>query len=220
MLHAAMTLDVLRPFLERKRAQEHARERCEICASPIGEPHPHLLERDTRKLVCSCGPCAVLFKDVAASNGRLRTVPDRVLVDDGTVVADPTWAALGIPVGLAFLSHDSARGRWTAAYPSPAGPVRAEIEPDAWDAFAGALPLARHVEQDVEALVLRRRRDGRRECFVAPIDACFGLVGAIRSRWKGIEGGDDVRATIDAFFEELRKRARPLDTAPRQETAR
>lgn len=211
-VHAAMTLDVLRPFLERKRAQEHARKRCEICASPIDETHPHLLERETRKILCSCGPCAILFKDVAASSGRLHTVPDRVLVDDATPIPDETWATLAIPVGLAFLSYDSWRAWWTAAYPSPAGPVRAEISAAAWDAFAGALPLARHVQPDVEALVLRRGRGGKRECFIAPIDTCYGLVGAIRMRWKGITGGDDVRAAIDAFFEELRARARELDT--------
>jgi hypothetical protein len=209
MFTRPMTFEVLRPFVERKRTREHARERCEICASPIQEAHPHLLERDTRKLVCSCGPCAFLFKDVAASSGRLRTIPDRVVVDDATAIAEDAWNALAIPVGLAFLSYDSSVSQWTAAYPSPAGPVRAEIAPDAWESFVRAVPLARDVELDVEALVVRRRRDGKRECFVAPIDACYGLVGTIRSRWKGIEGGDEVRAAIDAFFERLRARARP-----------
>jgi hypothetical protein len=211
-----MTLGVLRPFLERKRAREHARERCEICASPIEETHPHLVERETRKILCSCGPCAVLFKDVAASSGRLRTVPDRVLTSDGMCVPDETWARLAIPVGLAFLSYDSWQAQWTASYPSPAGPVRAEIALPAWEAFSSALPLARHVQPDVEALVLRRRRDGLRECFIAPIDACYGMVGTIRLRWKGIDGGDDVRAAIDAFFDALRARARPIDGASDQ----
>ena len=102
-----------------------------------------------------------------------------------------------------------------AAYPSPAGPVRADVSAGAWETFSAALPLAHHVEADIEALVVRRARDGRRECFVAPVDVCYGLVGAIRMRWKGIEGGDDVRDTVEDFFQKLRRRARPIDDPPR-----
>jgi hypothetical protein len=209
-----MTLDALRPFVERRRTRETMRERCEICASPIEQAHPHLLERETRKLLCSCRPCAALFKDVAASRGRLRTVLDRVLFDPVTIVPEDAWATLSIPVGLAFLTFDSLQSTWSAAYPSPAGPVRADVSAGAWETFSAALPLARHVEPDIEALVVRRARDGKRESFVAPVDVCYGLVGAIRMRWKGIEGGDDVRDTVEDFFQKLRRRARPIDDTP------
>jgi Family of unknown function (DUF5947) len=218
MLTRLMTLDALRPFLERRRTRENMRERCEICASHLEPAHPHLLERETRKLLCSCRPCAALFKDTSASNGRLRTVLDRVLVDPVTSVPEEAWATLSIPVGLAFLTFDSTQSTWSAAYPSPAGPVRAEVPHAAWEAFAAMLPLAHHVQPDIEALVVRRGRDGVRESFVAPVDVCYGLVGAIRMRWKGIEGGDEVRDTIEDFFQRLRRRARSIEDSRRGAT--
>jgi hypothetical protein len=39
-----------------------------------------------------------------------------------------------------------------------------------------------------------------------PIDACYELVGRIRTHWKGLDGGDDVRTEMDRFFAALRDR--------------
>jgi hypothetical protein len=48
------------------------------------------------------------------------------------------------------------------------------------------------------------------ETFLVPIDACFGLVGRVRAGWRGLDGGADVRRTLVAFADELRRRCRPI----------
>jgi len=46
---------------------------------------------------------------------------------------------------------------------------------------------------------LRRVRDAR-EYFQAPIDRCYALVGLIRTKWRGLSGGDEAWKAIDGFF--------------------
>jgi len=43
-----------------------------------------------------------------------------------------------------------------------------------------------------------------------PIDACYALTGEIRLGWRGLDGGDAVRGTLDRFLADLRSRSRPL----------
>lgn len=209
---ATVTLvDALKPFVSRKRARHGNVERCDICGTPVGERHRHVLQREPRELLCSCGPCALLFTDPAASGGRMQTVPERVLVDRSAPLAEAKWTALGVPVALAFVTYDSMRAQRLAFYPSPAGPVRSEVTSEAWERFASDLPLAREVHPDVEALLVRGGRGAAAECLLAPIDECYALVGAVRVQWRGFDGGDDVRRTLDGIFERLGARARPLD---------
>jgi len=52
------------------------------------------------------------------------------------------------------------------------------------------------------------RRDTAYECFLAPIDACYELVGHVRINWKGFDGGQEAWEAIDAFFDRLRRRSR------------
>jgi hypothetical protein len=207
----AMAVDALRPFVVRRRPRVRVRLVCEICAALIGERHAHVLERGSRAILCACAPCAALFKDSGAGGGRLRTIGDRVLYDPRGTIDDAAWATLAVPVGLVFVSFDSDASRWTASYPSPAGPVASEVSDAAWDAFAARVPLARRVQTDVEALVARVRPGAERQVYVAPIDACYELVGAVRSRWTGLQGGDGARAAIEEFFDRLRTRAEAID---------
>jgi hypothetical protein len=37
------------------------RERCDLCDTELADEHAHLLELSSRRLVCACDPCAVLF---------------------------------------------------------------------------------------------------------------------------------------------------------------
>jgi hypothetical protein len=207
-----MTVDALRPFVARKRPGARAGLACEICAVPIGEHHAHVFERGTRGILCSCPACAALFKN-GALGGRLRTIGDRVLFDPNGRIEDVAWAALSVPVQLAFLTFDSGESRWAVTYPSPAGPVRAEVPREASEAFAARVPIARHVRPDIEALVVRASQDGERECYVAPIDACYSLVGAVRTHWTGMLGGDGVRVAVSEFFDRLRARAEAVDAS-------
>jgi hypothetical protein len=72
-----------------------------------------------------------------------------------------------------------------------------------------ANPLFKSIEDDVEALLVRR--DGETfECYLVPIDACYELVGLVRLNWKGFDGGEEARIAIGAFFDGLRERSRPV----------
>jgi len=61
------------------------------------------------------------------------------------------------------------------------------------------------MEADGEALLVSRAR-GMHEHWLVPIDDCYELVGLIRSRWKGLAGGEEVWEAIDRFFEDLATR--------------
>jgi hypothetical protein len=167
--------------------------KCEICSAPLGARHAHAVELATHAVKCACTACAVLFRD---GNGRFRTVPDRV----EAVSAGGDWARLEIPVELAFIVR---RNEWVAFFPSPAGPVESPLSPGAAAALPELVPAAATLAAEVEAILLQRPRDGRVRCFVAPIDLCFELVGAIRREWRGFSGGDRARVEIDAFFTRL-----------------
>jgi hypothetical protein len=70
-----------------------------------------------------------------------------------------------------------------------------------------AAPAVGGLAPDVEALLVRvtgSRVDG----FLVPIDACYELVGLLRRRWRGFDGGQDVRRELDAFFERVAGRCR------------
>jgi hypothetical protein len=46
------------------------------------------------------------------------------------------------------------------------------------------------------------------EYYIAPIDACYRLVGLIRMHWSGLSGGTEVWQEIGDFFAQLRAQAR------------
>jgi hypothetical protein len=189
---------------------------CELCAAPLAEPHAHVVDLRGRAVRCACVACAVLFRDPGAGGGRFRTVPDRVLSDPARRLSDAEWAALEIPVGLAFLFRSSAAGRWIAIYPGAAGAIESALPLEAWSRLSGRLPLAAACEPDVEALLVRARRGGGApEVLLAPIDRCYELAGRLRRVWRGFEGGAEAHREIETFFAGLRAQARPLP-APRE----
>jgi hypothetical protein len=198
----------------RRPPRAPAEEVCELCAAPAGAPHRHVVDLEHRAVRCACPTCAKLFVSPGAAGGRYRTVPERVAVDPAFSLTSEEWSDLQIPVGLAFVFFSSAAGRWVAVYPSPAGAVESELPLEAWRELAAASALVASAEPDVEALLVRGDRgDSTLECFLAPIDACYDLVGRIRRGWRGFDGGDAVRAEIAAFFDLLRARSRPLRRA-------
>jgi len=183
-------------------------ERCELCSAPLaGDRHRHLVDTEKRALACSCGPCAQLLDRPGGTAGRFRTVPGRYLSDPAHRIDEQAWERLRIPVGVAFFFHNSALDRPVALYPSPAGATESELEPETWQSVLAASSLAGLLEPDVEALLLRRHQ-GRVECHLVPIDVCYELVGRMRLRWQGFDGGAEARADLDAFFAEVRDRAR------------
>lgn len=195
----------LRRFLTERRPRQ---ERCELCAVAVAEGgHRHLVDTEKRALACACVSCALLFERPGAAGGRFRAVPDRFLADPEHRLDDSAWEALQIPVGVAFFFRNAALDRLVALYPSPAGATESELEPSAWQAVLGGSRLARLLEDDVEALLVRRSQ-GSAECYLVPIDICYELVGRMRLLWQGFDGGAEARADLEEFFEQVKSRAR------------
>ncbi len=198
----------LRRFLEpRKRAVPG--ERCEFCTELVYEDHPHVVNVETRSLMCACRGCYLLFAPDGAAGGKYRAVPDDVTLDPEFRLTDGQWEALQIPVAMAFFFHQSDLGRAVAFYPSPAGATESLLPLDTWDELVAANAVVRDMLPDVQALLVYRPRDAARQCFIVPIDACYQLVGLIRRYWKGFDGGQEAWAAIEAFFAGLTDRSRP-----------
>ncbi|WP_433236695.1 DUF5947 family protein [Streptosporangium sp. CA-135522] len=201
----------LRRFREPRPAPLQAvEERCEMCAEPIGAEHDHVVNVETRALTCACRNCYLLFTVEGAAMGRFLAVPDRYLYAPSLALSPAEWEELQIPVRMAFFFRNSALGRTVAFYPSPGGATESELPLETWERVMAANPALADVLPDVEALLVDRREDGF-VCHLVPIAACYELVGLVRLRWKGFDGGREVWQAIDAFFADLRERSRIVD---------
>jgi hypothetical protein len=199
-------VEVQTPLLQIMRAAPRPAEPCDMCAAPIDDDHGHLVNVPSRRLMCVCRACQLLFSHDGAGGGRFRVVPDRYVALSGLLAARDSLDALQIPIGLAFFFRNSITGRTTAFYPGPAGATESELALDTWDRITAEVPLLATLSPDVEALLMRRH-DTEDEAFIVPIDACYELVGRIRRSWRGLQGGDEAHEVIDAFFTRVRERA-------------
>jgi hypothetical protein len=195
----------LAELARRPAAQEEPDERCELCGAPIPAEHRHLVDLESRELLCACRACSTLFDRAAAGGGHFRLVPDRRLRLDDFALDDALWDRLRIPVDMAFFFHSSTAGRTLAYYPSPMGATESLLELEAWAAVRDANPILADLEPDVEALLVNRAR-GAREHWIVPLDECYALVAVIRTNWKGLTGGREVWEAVDRFFERLEGR--------------
>jgi hypothetical protein len=199
----------LRALAERRAdAPAELQEHCELCSVPIPGEHRHLLDLDSRELMCACRACSLLFDRGAAGGSHYRLVPDRRVALTEFELDDLAWERLRIPVEMAFFFHDSAAGRVMAFYPGPMGATESRLELSAWQEIEEANPLLHTLQPDVEALLVNRARGARRQWLV-PIEDCYRLVAVIRTRWRGFTGGKEVWLEIDGFFAELDTKARP-----------
>lgn len=192
---------VLRRFAQPPRPVEA----CELCSAELAAEHDHLVEVATRKLLCACQACAILFGYDA--DAKYRRVPRRTRFLGDFALSDALWSSLGIPIGLAFFFHNTPAGRMVAIYPSPGGPTESLLDLAAWEDLVRENPILGELQPDTEALLANRVNDVR-EHYLAPIDQCYGLVGLIRLYWKGLSGGRDVWTHVDQFFATLKERSR------------
>jgi Family of unknown function (DUF5947) len=177
-------------------------ERCDLCHTTVPEDHRHMLHLVERRIVCTCEPCWALY----SGNPEYRPTGSRTLFLDGFQCDAELWAAFQIPIGLAFLMRSTVTEGIVAFYPSPAGATESELRLDAWDALVARNPALEELDADAEALVVDRISDPP-QYAILPIDACYALVGLVKSRWEGISGGGAIEQAVPEFFTALRARA-------------
>ncbi len=202
---ARVPIDALRR-LARKPAPPALAEHCEMCGIALPPDHRHLLERTSATLACACTACALLFEREGAAGGKYLAVPQRYLALSDFRMSDEQWDDLMIPVNMAFIFVSSAARHAVAFYPSPAGATESLLPLEQWEALVEENPVLASLAPDVEALLINRLRDAH-DYYLVPIDACYQLVGIIRSSWRGLSGGEEVWTAITAFFAALRTRA-------------
>ncbi len=201
----------LRRIAQRSReAEPEAAEQCELCGERIEPEHRHLINLESGELLCACRPCSVLFDRNAAGGNHYRLVPQRRARIVDFDLDDLAWEELRIPVDMAFFFHSTRAERVVALYPGPMGATESLLELRTWEAIETANPLVQTLEHDVEALLINRAR-GARGHWLVPIDESYGLVGLIRTHWRGLTGGREVWEEIERFFEALDRRSRRVD---------
>ncbi len=181
-----------------------ARERCELCDAGLADEHCHMVETSSRRLLCACDACAILFSNQAGM--KYRRVPRRVRLLRDFRLSDEAWEGLQLPINLAFFLHSTTAGRVVALYPSPAGATESLVTLEAWQALVQDNPVLGDLEPDVEALLVNRVKEAR-EYYRTGIDACYQLSGLIRMHWRGLSGGATAWDEIGRFFQVLRDRS-------------
>jgi hypothetical protein len=194
--------------LVRERAPE---ERCELCSARLATGHQHLLESASRRLLCSCDACAILFSE--SNGGKYLRVPRRVLYLSEFRLNDLQWEVLSLPINLAFFVASGLSDQVSAFYPSPAGATESLLALESWRELVELNPILRALKSDVEALLVNRLGETR-EHFLVPIDECYKLVGLIRLRWRGLSGGSELWKAIEEHFSDLRGRS----SSPREDS--
>ena len=188
-------------------------ERCELCAELIPDEHGHVVDIESRALMCACRPCYLVFTPEGAGGNRFRAVPNRFVSFPGVTLSGEQWDGLQIPVGVAFFFMNSALNHVAAFYPSPAGATESLLSLESWDAIVAANPDLAMLLPDVEAFLVRSpdRQSGaaEAECFLVPIDVCYELVGELRRLWRGFDGGTEAHTALNSFFDRVRSKARP-----------
>jgi hypothetical protein len=201
--------DSLRQFARRPRRQVDV---CEMCSLELRTEHAHLVELTQRRLHCACDACAMLFSN--RSDAKYKRVPRDVRLLTNFQMTDAEWDGLLIPINLAFFFKNSLDSRVSALYPSPAGATESLLPLEAWTNIVQNNPALNNIEADVEALLANRvgaaRELAAAEYYIVPIDACYKLVGLIRTHWRGLSGGAEVWKEIGAFFTDLRSKAEVL----------
>jgi hypothetical protein len=187
----------LRQFVRQSAVLEY----CELCHSEIYLGHAHLVEPSSRRLLCCCGACAVLFSN--HQSAKYRRVPEQGAFLTEFRMTDLQWEALRIPINLAFFFRSSAAQRVLGFYPSPAGATESLLSLAAWESLVEDNPLLAEFQPDVEALLINRM-ESEREYYRAPIDRCYELVGIIRANWRGMSGGSEAWSAIRGFFAGLK----------------
>src|SRR2546421_869905 len=91
----------LRRFLDAPPKPPKA-EVCEMCGVALAGEHGHVVDIESRRMMCACRPCYLLFMHRGAAQGKFRSVTQRYLRIQEFAMGDAQWDGLQIPVGIAF----------------------------------------------------------------------------------------------------------------------
>jgi hypothetical protein len=147
--------DVLKRFT-RPRSLDEDQEVCEMCGEVIAHEHPHVVNVESRSLLCTCRGCYLLFTQEGAAGGKYRAVPDRYLYDPAFRLSESQWDDIQIPVSMAFFFINSSMERFVSFYPSPAGATESLLDLGAWAEVIRANPQVPDLAPDVEAILLNK----------------------------------------------------------------
>jgi hypothetical protein len=178
-------------------------DRCDLCGRPLSDRHDHLVELAARALRCACPGCAALGS-TASGRATLRIERRARRLREG--LDDAAWAALGIPIGLAYIVRWSQGDEVVAGFPSAGGAATAPLDGAVWASVVQRIPGLADLRPDVEALLVRRLA-GAREQWVVSLDLCHELLGHLR-RPPGGAGSGAVAAAVERFFAALAEEAR------------
>ena len=207
-MHSVLT----RRRVQRRKLRATSERACELCSRAVGADHQHLIEPATRRLLCVCDACAVLFP---GGHAKYKRVPRTIRFLPDFRITDAQWDSLLIPIEMAFFYDSSHAGRIVARLSEPGRRHRIA---------AAARDLAGHRARQPGAgpdgsptskrwwptgwdQVVASDAATRPEYYILPIDECFKLVGLIRLHWKGLSGGTEVWREIARFFADVRTRA-------------
>ena len=200
--------DVLHQLARRRVVRPQ--ERCELCSKAVGPAHQHLIDPATRKLVCACDPCSILFS--AQHSTKYKRVPRDIRFLPDFHLTAGQWDSLMVPINMAFFFRSGVTGKMVALYPSPAGATESLLSLETWGEIVDENPIVGNMEADVEALLVNRlgamRGFETDQHYILPIDECFKLAGLIRTHWRGLSGGTEVWQETHQFFDSLRHRSR------------
>jgi hypothetical protein len=200
VLRSGSRIGALRRFAAPPPARTAPEERCELCDRLLPPRHRHLLETERRTIRCACDGCALRFDGVIG--GRFALIPRDARRLPDFQMSDQQWAGFSLPIDLAFLSYHTPAAKMVALYPGAAGAVESLLTLSTWSDLVTANPELADLKPDVEALLVNRCGTAR-DYYLAPIDACFELVGLIRMHWSGLSGGSAVWREISGFFQGL-----------------
>jgi Fe-S cluster biogenesis protein NfuA len=181
----------------------HGSGHCELCPIGLGDNHRHLLHLTERRIVCVCETCW----SMRSGDAEFRPTGGRTLWLEDFQLDDEAWSSFQIPIGLAFMLRSGLTDDVVVLYPSAAGVTESQLDTLAWARMSADNAILDRLEPDAEALIVNRLAAGGPQYVIAPLDECYRLVGTIKSRWSGINGGPQLRATVDEFFAGLQRRA-------------
>ena len=170
-------IGVLRQFVRAASSPRQAPVgKCEICSRELAVTHKHLLELASRKMVCACDACAILFS--GQGTAKFRRVPRQIRFLPDFRMTDSQWDGLMMPINMAFFFRSTPENRVVALYPSPAGATESLLSFENWDEIESENPALLEMEPDVEALLVNRighsRGFAESQYFIVP-----GLLGVI-----------------------------------------